>query len=51
MVMKFDPYGLLMINRGNRIFDCVPFILLQYRRKLMLIANVANLARFVTLTL
>ena len=53
MVMKFDPYGLLMINRGNRIFDCVPFMLLQYRRKLsttMLIANVANLARFVTLT-
>ena len=46
MVMKFDPHGVLMINRGNRIL----ILFHTYKQKLstMLIANVANLARFFT---
>ena len=51
MVMKFDPYGALMINRGNRILivshlDCCSKQNLSKIRK----ANVAHLASFVTLT-
>ena len=29
MVMKFDLYGALMVNRGNHILVGFPFILLQ----------------------
>ena len=47
--MKFDPYSALTINHGNHIL-----ILSIYTAALsmstILIANVANLSRFVTLT-
>ena len=49
--MKFDPYGTLMINHGNRIL--ILFHLYcnsKHELSTILIANVANLSRFVTLT-
>ena len=48
--MKFDPHGALMINRGNRIL--IVFHLhccSKQNLSKILIANVANLARFVAL--
>ena len=52
MVMKLDPYGVLMINRGNRIlivfhlFATINILTLST----ILVANVTNLSRFATLT-
>ena len=52
MVMKLDPYGVLMINRGNRIlivfhlFAAINILTLST----ILVANVTNLSRFATLT-
>ena len=49
--MKFDPYGALMINRGNRIL--IVFHLHSCSKQCLskiLKANYGNLARFVTLT-
>ena len=49
--MTFDPSGALMTNHGNRILTAFHFYC-RSRHKLstILTANVANLARFVTLT-
>ena len=50
MVMKLDPYGVLMINRGNRIlivfhlFAAINILTLST----ILVANVTNLSRFAT---
>ena len=52
MVMKLDPYGMLMINRGNRIlivfhlFAAINILTLST----ILVANVTNLSRSATLT-
>ena len=51
MVMKFDPDGALMINCGNRVL--IGFHLYccsKHELSTILMANVANLAHFVTLT-
>ena len=50
--MKFDPYDVLMINRGNRIlilfhFYCCNNSKHKFSKKK---ADVANLSRFVLLT-
>ena len=51
MVMKFDPYGALMINHGNRILILIHFTAAVGINCLRhLLAIVANLSRFVTLT-
>ena len=51
MVMKFDPYGTLMINHGNRILILLHFYCnSKHELSTILIANVANLSRIVTLT-
>lgn len=49
IAMKFDLYGVLMMNCSCHYFDCAEFILCS---KLSIIrkANVANLACFVLLT-
>ena len=49
MVMKFDPYDTLMIYRGNRTLimfhvRCCS----KHKVSSILIAKIANLARFVT---
>ena len=48
MVMTFDPYGALMINRGNCIL--IVFHLYRCSKQNILEANYGNLARSVTLT-
>ena len=51
--MKFDSYGTLMINRGNRIlilFDLYCCSKHKIILSMILIANVAYLSCFVTLT-
>ena len=51
MVMKFDPYGALMINCGNRVL--IGFHLYccsKHKLSMILTVNVANLAHFVMLT-
>ena len=52
MVAKFYPYGALVINRCNRILIVCHLYCFRKHIKLSddLMANVANLARFVTLT-
>ena len=50
--MKFNPYGALMINRGN--YTWIEFHLYFYSKhkvSTIHIANVANLDRFVTLSI
>ena len=51
MVMKFDPYGVLMISWGNCIL--IVFHLncyIKHKWSTILMTSVANLSRFVTLT-
>ena len=49
--MKFDPFGGLLINRGNSILIVFHlYCFSKHKLSTILIANVANLARFVTLT-
>ena len=49
--MKFDPFGGLLINRGNSILIVFNlYCCSKHKLSAILIANVANLARFVTLT-
>ena len=44
MVMKFDPYGAYMINRGNRILILLHLhCFSKHKLSTILIANVANL--------
>ena len=51
MVMKFYLYGTLMINHGNRILILLHFYCnSKHELSTILIDNVANLSRFVTLT-
>ena len=51
MVMKFDLYSALMINQGNRILNLFHLYCCSgHKLSTILIANVANLFRFVTLT-
>ena len=51
MVIKFVPNGTLMINRANRILISFHlYFLSKHNLCTMLIANVANPARFVTFT-
>ena len=51
MVMKFDPYGASMINHGNRILILFHlYCCSRHKLSTILIANVANFFRFVTLT-
>ena len=49
--MKFDPYGALTNNHGNRILILFHlYCCSRHKLSTILIANVANLFRFVTLT-
>ena len=49
--MKFDPYGALMNNHGNRILILFHLYCCSgHKLSTILIANVVNLFRFVTLT-
>ena len=49
--MKFDLYSALMINQGNRILNLFHlYCCSRHKLSTILIANVANLFRFVTLT-
>ena len=51
MVMKFDLHGTFEINRGNRIFILFHlYCCSKHKLSTVLIANVAKLSRFVTLT-
>ena len=49
-VMKFYPYGVLMINRGNRILILFHFCCCSKHKLSKKKADVANLSRFVLLT-
>ena len=50
-VMKFDLFGGLLINRGNSILIVFHlYCFSKHKLSTILIANVANLTRFVTLT-
>ena len=50
-VMKFDPFGGLLINRGNSILIVFHlYCFSKHKLSTKLIATVANLAHFVTLT-
>ena len=49
MVMKFDPYGPLMIKHGNIILIVFHlYCCSKHKFSIILIANVANFARLVT---
>ena len=48
--MKFDPYDVLMINRGNRILILFHFYCCSKHKLSKKKADVANLSRFVLLT-
>ena len=51
IVIKFDPYGALVINRGNRILIVIHlYCCSKHKLSRILVANVASLACFVTLT-
>ena len=51
MVIKFDPYGALVINRGNRILIVIHlYCCSKHKLSTILEANVASLACFGTLT-
>ena len=48
MVMKFDPYSVWMINRGNHILIVFHiYCFSKHKLSSILVANIANLARFV----
>ena len=52
MVTNFDPYSALMIDRGNRILIVFHFFCCsKHKLSTILIAIVASLVRFITLTL
>ena len=52
MVLKFDPYGALMINRGNRISIVFHiFCCSMHKLSTIPLANVASLARFFMLAI
>ena len=49
--MEFYSYGALMINRGNRILILFHlYCCSKHKLSTVMIANVAKLSRFVTLT-
>ena len=51
MVIKFNPYGALVINRGNRILIAIHlYCCSKHKLCTILVANVAGLACFDTVT-